>query len=324
MKKLSIVVSMIAIALLIGCANTSEHTKSGEIVAGSRFGGIEFQDVDGKFYGLVAKESTELVWKNENMYAELVEEAQEMVSSGVIEYEYEEWEFIGPGMCVEVEFGEKTGNKMHLRNDLMVDSYLVKKIVVTGLTDDYINPFTLQCAKPVIYLYPENETSVSVDLDYAGRLTCTYPEYKDGWEVFATPEGTLTDKNGQTYNYLYWEGIGGAEYDLSEGYCVKGEDTAAFLEETLAKLGLNRREANEFIVYWLPLMQGNPYNIISFQTDIYTETAKLYVNPEPDTIIRVFMAWKGADSYVELPEQELATPERTGFTVVEWGGTKIP
>ena len=30
-------------------------------------------------------------------------------------------------------------------------------------------------AKPVIYLYPEKETTVTVKLDYAGTLTCTYP-----------------------------------------------------------------------------------------------------------------------------------------------------
>ena len=177
--------------------------------------------------------------------------------------------------------------------------------------------------KPVIYLYPEVETEVSVKLDYQGTLTCTYPTYQDGWTVTASPDGTLTDKNGQTYNYLYWEGKTDTPYDLSKGFCVKGEDTAAFLENALAKLGLARREANEFIVYWLPMMEQNPYNIISFQTDLYTEHAKLTVDPAPDTLLRVFMAWQPAEKYVELEEQELVAPERTGFTVVEWGGTEM-
>ena len=30
-------------------------------------------------------------------------------------------------------------------------------------------------AKPVIYLYPEEETTVSVQLDYTGQLTTTAP-----------------------------------------------------------------------------------------------------------------------------------------------------
>ena len=177
--------------------------------------------------------------------------------------------------------------------------------------------------KPVIYLYPEKEMDVSVNLTLDGKLTCTYPAYNNGWAVTASPDGTLTDAKGQTYNYLYWEGETYAQYDLSKGFCIKGEDTAAFLEDALEKLGLTRREANEFIVYWLPLMEKNPYNIISFQTDIYTDAAQLEVNPAPDTLIRVFMAWQATDSYVEMPEQELTAPERTGFTVVEWGGTEM-
>ncbi len=177
--------------------------------------------------------------------------------------------------------------------------------------------------KPVIYLYPEKETQVSVDLTLDGKLTCTYPAYNKGWTVTATPDGTLTDAKGQTYSYLYWEGETYAQYDLSKGFCVKGEDTAAFLEGALDKLGLTRREANEFIVYWLPQMEQNPYNIISFQTDIYTDAAQLHVKPAPDTLIRVFMAWQASDIAVDLPYQELTAPERTGFTVVEWGGTEI-
>ena len=179
------------------------------------------------------------------------------------------------------------------------------------------------CYKPVIYLYPEQKIEVSVKLTLDGELTCTYPAYGDGWTVAASPDGTLIDAKGQIYNYLYWEGKTSAQWDMSEGFCVKGEDTAVFLEDALDKLGLTRQEANEFIVYWLPLMEQNPYNIISFQTDIYADAAQLEVNPVPDTLIRVFMAWQSVDSYVKLPEQKLTAPDRAGFTVVEWGGTEV-
>lgn len=178
-------------------------------------------------------------------------------------------------------------------------------------------------AKPVIYLYPEEKRDVSVKLDYDGELTCTYPAYNDGWSVTACPDGTLTDSAGQTYNYLYWEGMNNIDYDFSQGYCVAGSDTAAFLEDALARLGLTRREANEFIVYWLPLMQENPYNLIAFQTDVYTQAARLTIDPAPDTLLRVFMAWKSLDSAVDIPPQDLTAPQRTGFTVVEWGGCHV-
>ena len=177
--------------------------------------------------------------------------------------------------------------------------------------------------KPVIYLYPKAETDVTVRLDYAGDLTCTYPAYDGAWRVAAAPDGTLTDERGQTYRYLYWEGTDNVQYDFSEGFCVPGEETAAFLEDALAQLGLTRAEANEFIIYWLPQMEQNAYNLISFQQETYTDAAKLTITPQPDTLLRVFMAWKPLTSAVEIAPQTLTAPERTGFTAVEWGGAKV-
>lgn len=57
-------------------------------------------------------------------------------------------------------------------------------------------------AKPVIYLYPEEPTEVTVTLDYSGELTYTYPAYGDGWTVTAYPDGTLIDADGKEYSYL--------------------------------------------------------------------------------------------------------------------------
>lgn len=196
-------------------------------------------------------------------------------------------------------------------------------IIVVFFVWKKIRDSHMMVRKPVIYLYPEQTTEVSVRLDYDGQLSCTYPIYTDAWRVTANPDGLLTGSDGTEYNYLYWEGISDVRFDWSEGFCVKGTDTAAFLEKALSELGLNRREANEFIVYWLPLMETNEYNVISFQKDSYTDIARLAISPEPDTVIRVFMAWYGSRKPVKIPKQELTAPERKGFTVVEWGGTEV-
>ena len=177
--------------------------------------------------------------------------------------------------------------------------------------------------KPVIYLYPEQETEVTVKLDYSGTLTATYPEYNDGWTVTAQPDGTLTDSSGKSYNYLFWEGKTNTEYDFSKGFCVAGEDTAEFLENALSQLGLTRREANEFIVFWLPRMQKNEYNLIAFQDKAYTDSAVLDISPQPDSVLRVFMAWKSLDKAVYIEPQEFDSFQRSGFTVVEWGGCEV-
>ena len=192
---------------------------------------------------------------------------------------------------------------------------------LAGCAGDDPGPLT---AKPVIYLYPEEETQVSVTLDFDGELTSTYPAYGDGWTVEASPDGTLTDRStGRQYYCLFWEGIGQTEYDFSTGFCVAGENTAAFLENALAEQGLTEQEANEFIIYWLPKMEHNPYNLISFQQESYTDSAKLTIDPAPDTLVRVFMAWQGLDQPVEVEPQSLTAPERTGFTAVEWGGAEV-
>lgn len=178
--------------------------------------------------------------------------------------------------------------------------------------------------KPVIYLYPEEKTKVNVQLDYNGGLTVTYPEYGEGWNVTAMPDGRLYDKDNNEYFYLFWEGKNNFSLEIDEGFCVKGEDTAKFLRGKLTLLGLNSREINDFIVFWLPFMQNNEYNLIKFQTEEYTDNAKLLVTPVPDTEIRVFMTFTPSKSFIEIPEQKLTeAPERTGFTLVEWGGSVI-
>lgn len=179
-------------------------------------------------------------------------------------------------------------------------------------------------AKPVIYLYPEEETAVSVKLDYAGTLTTTYPAYHGGWNVIAQPDGTLMDSiTGRQYYCLFWEGTSDIQYDFSQGFVVPGSETQTFLEWALAEQGLTEREANEFIIYWLPRMQENPYNLIAFQQEAYAQSAALTIDPAPDTLIRVFMAYKALEKPVEIPAQELEKVSRTGFTVVEWGGREV-
>lgn len=205
----------------------------------------------------------------------------------------------------------------------LLGSVLVLMLVLTLYSCGH-NTQEQVAAKPVIYLYPTEETKVSVKLDYDGELTSTYPSYKDGWNVVAKPDGTLRSlENGREYYCLFWEGESQTKYDFSKGFVVEGKDTKVFLEDALAKLGLNEREANEFIIYWLPKMEHNPYNLISFQQEAYTDSAKLTITPKPDSEIRVFMTWKKLDRKVKIEPQELKTPQRIGFTVVEWGGTEV-
>lgn len=180
--------------------------------------------------------------------------------------------------------------------------------------------------KPVIYLYPEHEAEVHVSLELTeSDLSTTYPKYQDGWDVVAYPDGTLLNKaDGSHHRYLFWDSTNcRTRFDFSKGFCVAGSDTEQFLKETLTAMGLTEDERNEFIVYWLPRMEHNAYNLIAFQGDAYTNTAKLGITPQPDSLCRVFMAYVPLEQPVEIEPQTFSCFERKGFTVLEWGGVEI-
>lgn len=191
--------------------------------------------------------------------------------------------------------------------------------------EPFLDPYYPAEEKPVIYLYPETTTALTVKLDFDGKLTHTYPKYEKEWKVTAHPDGTLIDTNGQEYYALYWEGESPTPYTLSEGNVIKGEETIAFLETALATLGLNRREANEFIMYWLPRLENNAYNLIHFSTDEYEAKVQLNIDPAPETLIRVMMVFQPLKNTIDIPEQNLESLRKTrkGFTVVEWGGQEV-
>lgn len=185
--------------------------------------------------------------------------------------------------------------------------------------------------KPIIYLYPTSETRVSVRLGKPSDVTVSYPEYdaNTGWNVLARPNGDLTDlSTGRSLYSLYYESESSQDvYSMkSDGFIVSRKDTVSFLEDKLAKLGLNEHEAEEFIVYWLPKLQQNNYNYIRFATiDEINKAMPLDINPNPDAIIRVLMTYKGLNEPIEgITEQQLpTTPTRDAFTVVEWGGSEL-
>lgn len=180
--------------------------------------------------------------------------------------------------------------------------------------------------KPIIYLYPEIERDISIKLGFKDNITVSYPKYNDGWKVKAKPDGTLIEYGTNRELYaLYYENLNAIDFNIKkDGFVVSKEDVVPFLEEKLEILGLNSKEIQEFIIYWLPILEKNKYNYIRFATNEEIEqNMPLNVEPSPDTIIRVLMTFKGLNEKIDVSEQELVTPIRNGYTVVEWGATII-
>lgn len=177
--------------------------------------------------------------------------------------------------------------------------------------------------KPIIYIYPEEKIEVNVKIEFKGELTHTYPKYTEsGWQVTAFPDGKLVDLRGKEYYALFWEGNPTNKINPKNGNLVSGEQTVIFLENSLEVLGLNYKEANEFIMYWLPQLENNPYNFIHFSTDEYEESAKLEIKPKPETLIRIMMVVVPLSEPIDYEIQDISKlqKKRKGYTVVEWGG----
>ncbi len=177
--------------------------------------------------------------------------------------------------------------------------------------------------KPMIYIYPKEDMDVEVTLGNSELITTSYPKYNNSWNVFARKDGYL-EYEGRTYYGLYWEGKNHKAKVEEDGFVIKGEDTSRFLEEKLEILGLNEREINEFIVYWLPKMEHNKYNYVRFETrEEIDKYMPLEISPKPDSVIRIYMNYKALDKEIEVKEQELEKVERKGYSVIEWGGSII-
>lgn len=212
-------------------------------------------------------------------------------------------------------------------NELITDE-LPEKIasrgdVVTILYNVYYTKANFEyitAGKPVIYLYPKKETNVNVEVSFNGDFTFTYPEYNDGWTVTAKPDGKLVSGTTE-YPYLFWEGkVMNYLPKFDEGFLVSKKETVSFLEEKLEILGLNEKERADFITFWAPKLTKNDYNIIKFDTEEYVSKVSLNIEPQPDSVIRVFMVYKVANGNENIKEQELNRVQRKGFVAVEWGG----
>lgn len=176
-------------------------------------------------------------------------------------------------------------------------------------------------AKPVLYLYPEEDTDVIVKFEKPELLTTTYPKFVREWNVLAKSNGDLYDKNGKYYYALYWEEKKNHNVDFGTGFYVESDNAIEFLEEKLSIIGLNDRERNEFIMYWLPILKNNGKNLVYFElTEERDSYNKLIITPKPNALLRVAIHVKKVDGKTSIKEQVLTSFKRIGFTAVEWGG----
>ena len=207
-------------------------------------------------------------------------------------------------------------------NDYEFKAYFDDGTVKSTNVTIFYNAGIAEMAKPVIYLYPEKTTAVFVDVEPTDGISVSDPEIGNGWKVVASPDGKLFNRSdGKVYPYLFWEGFSSDFDSPEEGFVVSSGEVSTFFDEKLSILGMNEIEIRDFKEFWVPILEKDPYYFITFvpQED-FDKYAPLTVEPKPDSVIRVIFDYKGLDRPIRVTEQTLETPEREGFTLVEWGG----
>jgi len=181
-------------------------------------------------------------------------------------------------------------------------------------------------AKPVIYLYPTKKQKVFVKIWLNWKFLKTIPEYSSWWKVTAYPDGKII-VGGKIYPYLYRDGIDYNYIPPSRWFVVenKKEKIKQLLENVLKQVWLNDKEIEDFTEYWLSYLTKikEPYIFIWFKfNDSLNRETPLYIDPKPDTIIRIFMDYRWLDKKIKVKQPILKKTERRWFVVVEWGGRR--
>ena len=171
--------------------------------------------------------------------------------------------------------------------------------------------------KPAVYLYPTETMNISVKVNVNGKLTYTDPDYNTGWNVNATPEGIIDNK----YDYLFYEADLKKIELPNEGWVVEYGNLKTWFDEYLPKLGLNKKEKEQFEEYWMAkLRKANYYDIRILDNKFLSENMELLIEPKPKTLLRLNFFFMPLSSMIELNAPEIKEVTRKGFTVIEWGG----
>lgn len=231
------------------------------------------------------------------------------INNKLVQYAYEVYKMDGAsGKKTIQEFVDDVGLAF------WTDSY---GNTIAFLNSDY-KP-AVECGKPVVYLYPEKDTNFTVRI--GAEMTKTDPAYNGMWQGLAKPNGELT-VSGQTYPYLFWEGLGLGIYPTIDfGRVVERANVESQIKGDLASMNLNAKEIADFMEFWMPKMPDSKYIRLSWLTNKEMDRlAPMSIVPRPQSVIRVFLDFAGLDTKIDLKSQTLPNFSRSGFTAVEWGG----
>jgi hypothetical protein len=272
--------------------------------------------------------------KNEAVYRFVIKHTNDRVKSAKVQYSIDGEAF--EARLEDHAFEVKTTPGKHkfqiYINYRYEEMYSDSLNILGGYIDTYnvyarIATEDVMVEKPVIYLYPEQTTNCSVQVEPVGDFSFTYPSYENGWNITANPDGSIQHK-GNTFNYLFWESeqkVMTQSLVSSVGFVIEKQEILEFLNNKLDIAGFNSKEKADFITFWAPRMIQHDMVFITFhQNETCDAFASLNIAPQPDHVNRFYMTWAPTDlSKTQISEQEIIPMERDGFDVLEWGGQSL-
>jgi hypothetical protein len=177
--------------------------------------------------------------------------------------------------------------------------------------------------KPAIYLYPERKSEINVSIFPQGKMLLTIPPYpKTGWDVVAEPNGDIYHLN-KRFDYLYYEASIPDQLieKPKQGYVISYDERKVFLRHLVTELGLNEKETEQFVEYWVPILPKSPYYFIGvLPVTNLNELAPLLITPKPDNLIRISLYFEALEKKITVDPPTILPISREGYTAVEWGG----
>jgi len=173
--------------------------------------------------------------------------------------------------------------------------------------------------KPNIYICPTENIELNVYLSFpmGGSIVQSIPMYGNGWSVFVDASGLIDNE----FDYLFYECQVPNFFQKENGWIIKQENLEAFFRENLTQIGFVEPEIEDFIEYWIPILNYSSEYILypQYSKDILP-LIELTLSKQPECMLRYFYLIEENLKGISTLESPII-PEfnRNGFTVAEWG-----
>jgi hypothetical protein len=173
--------------------------------------------------------------------------------------------------------------------------------------------------KPNIYIYPNEQSDLSVKLSFpkGGWVVASEPEYGTGWNFNVDTAGLINN----TYSFLFYESTQPDVWQINFGWILQTDSLELFFRQNMAEYGFKGSEIDDFIEYWIPRLDDYLFYLIYPQTkSIIDDVIQLDFSKQPENILRLFYVIKGQNQLQDkLTVPTIESFKREGYFVTEWG-----